>query len=138
MTTTTVSNQTELLGALNRAQGGDTIVLENGHYGSMKITADFASTVTVRAENRLGATICRIVSVEVREGEAWAPLDPAKVYAVASNNFMRGGGDGYTALRDEGTNAYDYGPGLESVLADYLAARPGYEPYTDGRITMAE
>src|SRR5690606_23912018 len=36
----------------------------------------------------------RIRSVEVREGEAWVPLDPAKVYMVASNNFMRAGGDG--------------------------------------------
>jgi 5'-nucleotidase len=80
----------------------------------------------------------RIASVEVREGDAWVPLDPAKVYAVASNNFMRNGGDGYTSLRDEATNAYDFGPGLEGVLADYLAARPGYEPYTDGRIRLVE
>jgi 5'-nucleotidase len=80
----------------------------------------------------------RIASVEVREGDAWVPLDPAKVYAVASNNFMRNGGDGYTSLRDQATNAYDFGPGLEGVLADYLAARPGYEPYTDGRIRLVE
>ena len=49
------------------------------------------------------------------------PIDPAKVYAVVTNNFMRKGGDGYVSLRDEATNAYDYGPGLEDVLADYLA-----------------
>ena len=40
----------------------------------------------------------RIVSVEVRDGDGWAPLDPAGVYMVASNNFMRGGGDGYVFL----------------------------------------
>ena len=80
----------------------------------------------------------RIKTVEVQDGEAWLPLDPAKVYTVVSNNFMRNGGDGYAAFADEGTNAYDYGPGLEGVLADYLAARPGYEPYTDGRISKVE
>ena len=36
----------------------------------------------------------RIVSVEV----GGVPLDPAKKYKVASNNFMLDGGDGYTAL----------------------------------------
>ena len=66
----------------------------------------------------------RIKSVEVREGDAWVPIDPAKIYPVASNNFMRNGGDGYVSLRDEATNAYDFGPGLENVLADYLVAQP--------------
>lgn len=80
----------------------------------------------------------RITSVEVREGDAWVPIDPAKVYLAATNNFMRAGGDGYVSLRDEATNAYDYGPGLEAVLADYLAANPDYVPGTDGRITRAE
>lgn len=80
----------------------------------------------------------RITSVEVREGDAWVPIDPAKLYMAATNNFMRNGGDGYVSLRDEGTNAYDYGPGLEMVLADYLAAHPDYTPGTDGRITKAE
>jgi len=31
-------------------------------------------------------------------------------------------------------NAYDYGPGLEVVLADYMAAQGSYVPYLDGRI----
>lgn len=80
----------------------------------------------------------RIKTVEVREGEAWAPLDPAKVYMVASNNFMRAGGDGYVSLRDEATNAYDYGPNLEEVLADFLAAHPDYAPGDEPRITRVE
>jgi 5'-nucleotidase / UDP-sugar diphosphatase len=80
----------------------------------------------------------RIKSVEVREGDAWVPIDPAKVYSVATNNFMRNGGDGYVALRDGSTNAYDFGPGLEGVLADYLSQHPDYEPGTDGRIVKVE
>ena len=43
----------------------------------------------------------RIRTVEVQEGDAWVPIDPDKVYAVATNNFMRNGGDGYAVLRDE-------------------------------------
>jgi 5'-nucleotidase/UDP-sugar diphosphatase len=66
------------------------------------------------------------------------PIDPDKSYIVATNNFMRNGGDGYSVLRDQGTNAYDFGPGLESVLADYLSQNPDYEPGTDGRITKVE
>ncbi|MDI7860520.1 5'-nucleotidase C-terminal domain-containing protein [Rhizobiaceae bacterium n13] len=77
----------------------------------------------------------RVVTVEVKEGDAFAPLDPAKVYGVATNNYMRAGGDGYKIFASAGTNAYDFGPGLEQVVADYLAAHNPYKPYTDGRIT---
>ena len=42
----------------------------------------------------------RVKSVEVMENGAWAPIDPAKIYTVATNNFMRGGGDGYTLFAD--------------------------------------
>jgi 5'-nucleotidase len=80
----------------------------------------------------------RVTEVMVRDGEAWVPIDPKKVYSVASNNFMRGGGDGYTAFRDDAKEAYDYGPGVDEVLTDYLAAHPGYQPYTDGRIERVE
>ncbi len=80
----------------------------------------------------------RIKSVEVRDGDAWVPLDPTKVYAVASNNFMRAGGDGYVSLRDEATNAYDYGPGLEDVLGDYLVEHASDLPALDGRIARVE
>ncbi|OCP22173.1 MULTISPECIES: bifunctional UDP-sugar hydrolase/5'-nucleotidase [unclassified Ensifer] len=77
----------------------------------------------------------RVVSVEVKEGEAYGPLDPAKTYSLVTNNYMRNGGDGYDVFKAKGENAYDYGPGLETVLADYLAAHQPFKPYTDGRIT---
>ncbi|MBW9065194.1 5'-nucleotidase C-terminal domain-containing protein [Rhizobium herbae] len=77
----------------------------------------------------------RISNVEVKEGEAFVALDPAKAYNVVSNNYMRNGGDGYSIFKTKAENAYDYGPGLETVLADYLAAHNPYRPMTDGRIT---
>jgi 5'-nucleotidase len=79
----------------------------------------------------------RVKTVEVRDGDDWAPLEAEKIYTVASNNFLRAGGDGYVAFRDGATNAYDYGPGLEDVLADFLAANPDYAPET-GRISRAQ
>ncbi len=66
-----------------------------------------------------------------------APIDPDAVYGVVSNNYMRGGGDGYSIFRDA-MNAYDYGPDLADVTAEYLAANAPYTPYTDGRIKIAE
>ena len=51
----------------------------------------------------------------------WAPLDPAARYLVATNNFLRSGGDGYTLLRDRGEDPYDTGPGLADLLAERLA-----------------
>ena len=80
----------------------------------------------------------RIKSVEVKDGEGWKPIDPSKTYTVATNNFMRSGGDGYAVLRDEATNAYDFGPGLEEVLAGYLSEHPDYVPGTAARISEVE
>jgi 5'-nucleotidase len=82
--------------------------------------------------------MARVKDVQVQEGEAWVPLDPAKVYSVVTNDFVRKGGDGFAALRDDAANAYDYGPGLEIVLIDYLVANPGYTPFTEGRISKVE
>ncbi|TCL69708.1 5'-nucleotidase C-terminal domain-containing protein [Rhizobium sp. BK251] len=76
----------------------------------------------------------RLVSVDVKEGNTFVPLDPAKTYGVASNNFMRGGGDGYSVFKTAGKNAYDYGPDLADVTAAYVAAHSPYKPYTDGRV----
>ena len=76
----------------------------------------------------------RIVSVEVMEGGSFVPLDPAKTYGVVTNNYVRNGGDGYDMFSGEDKNAYDYGPDLADVTAEYLAANAPYQPYTDGRI----
>jgi 5'-nucleotidase len=80
----------------------------------------------------------RISDVEVQEGDAWVPLDPDRTYGIVTNNFVRNGGDGYELFATNAIDAYDFGPPLENVLADYIAAQGGnYTPYTDGRITDA-
>jgi 5'-nucleotidase/UDP-sugar diphosphatase len=77
----------------------------------------------------------RIKSVEVMDGGAWKPIEADKTYLVATNNYVRQGGDGYKIFASNGQDAYDYGPGLEQVVADYLAAHRPYTPLLDGRIT---
>jgi len=62
-------------------------------------------------------------------------LDMEKVYGVVSNNYVRNGGDGY-AMFKEAMNAYDYGPDLADVTAEYLAAQGPFEPFLDGRIKV--
>ena len=76
----------------------------------------------------------RISEVMVMEGDAWVPIDPGKTYGLVSNNYVRGGGDGYAMFR-EAEEFYDYGPDLADVTAAFLAANAPYAPYTDGRIT---
>ena len=75
----------------------------------------------------------RIKSVEVRENNAWTAIQPDKVYTVVTNNFVRGGGDGYKLFASNAKNAYDFGPSLEQVVADYLKANRPYTPKLDGR-----
>ncbi|MBA4774488.1 5'-nucleotidase C-terminal domain-containing protein [Agrobacterium salinitolerans] len=77
----------------------------------------------------------RVVSVGVKEGDAFVPLDPAKTYIVAANNYVRTGGDGFKVFATKAVNAYDFGPNLEEAVAAYITANSPYKPYTDGRIS---
>lgn len=78
----------------------------------------------------------RISDVMIKgEDDSWTAIDPEGTYIIVTNNYMRGGGDGYGTFA-EGENPYDFGPPLEQVLADFIAKQGGeYTPYTDGRIT---
>lgn len=79
----------------------------------------------------------RISDVQVRDGSGWQPIDPNETYGVVSNNYLRQGGDGYKSLADNATDAYDFGPDLADVLAEYLAKQgPNFAPVLDGRITV--
>ena len=62
-------------------------------------------------------------------------VDPEKMYGVVSNNYVRNGGDGYSMFVDA-EDAYDYGPDVADVMAEYLADQGPYTPMTDDRITI--
>ena len=76
----------------------------------------------------------RISDVMVADGDGFAPIAMDAVYGVVSNNYVRNGGDGYAMFVDA-ANAYDYGPDLADVTAEYLAANAPYTPFIDGRIS---
>ncbi len=85
-------------------------------------------TYTVDLTQEPGSRISEVMI----QGEA---IDPAATYGVTSNNFVRNGGDGFSMFTDA-ENAYDFGPDVANVVADYLAENSPYEPYTDGRINL--
>lgn len=77
----------------------------------------------------------RVTSVSLADG---TPLDNDGTYKVVSRNYMVEGGDGYEVFKNEATNSYGFGTGLEVVVSDYLENQQGpYEPYLDGRIQMS-
>jgi 5'-nucleotidase len=77
----------------------------------------------------------RVVSLEVRKADGtYAPVDPNAVYSIATNDFMRRGGDGYVVFRDRAIDPYDFGPGLDDALANYIRSNDPVRVPTDGRI----
>lgn len=113
---------------------GETIVaaLENGvsevEDGAGRFPQVAGISFTVDLSQEPGA---RVSDVMV----GGAPIDMAATYGVVSNNYVRNGGDGYAMFRDA-MNAYDFGPDLADVTAEYMAENAPYTPYTDGRITV--
>lgn len=69
----------------------------------------------------------RITSVDMQDDKGnWQSLDDNKLYGIASTNYLRRGGDGYAAIADKAEKAYDSGPSLDQVLADYLQEHTPY------------
>lgn len=118
-------------------KGSDLVAaLENGASQIEEGAGRFAQVAGLKYSfDRSKPAGSRVVSVEVKEGEGFVPLDPNKTYGVVSNNYMRSGGDGYKVFATKAINAYDFGPSLEDAVATYISANSPYKPYTDGRIT---
>lgn len=82
----------------------------------------------------------RVTKVEIwnAETEAYEALNPSATYTVGANDYIRGGGDGYSVLAENSINPYDFGSPLDQVVADYIAANSPVEIETDGRIIIAK
>ena len=76
----------------------------------------------------------RVVSVEVN-GE---PLDPARVYTLATTNYQYGGGDGYTTLANGELLINEQASNLDaSTVINYITAIGGnVESQVEGRIVL--
>ncbi len=65
-----------------------------------------------------------------------APLDPVRAYLVATNDFMVGGGDGYSSLRN-GKLLVDASAAtlMATTVINYIEAQGGITSKLEGRIT---
>jgi 5'-nucleotidase/UDP-sugar diphosphatase len=77
----------------------------------------------------------RIVEAEI----GGRPVEASRVYKLATNEYVYGGGDGYAAL-SRGRPVIDPSAAklLASMVMDYIAQRGEVAPETEGRITRIE
>ncbi|MBI4920759.1 MAG: bifunctional metallophosphatase/5'-nucleotidase [Devosia nanyangense] len=108
--------------------------LENGfsqvEAGAGRFPQVSGLTVEADATKAPGA---RVVTVTV----GGKPLDPAATYKVATNDYMLGGGDGYTAF-GKGKVLIDASAAhlMASDVIDYITAKKTLDVKVDGRITL--
>ncbi|GLH64210.1 5'-nucleotidase C-terminal domain-containing protein [Parageobacillus sp. G301] len=80
----------------------------------------------------------KVLTVEVKEGDNYVPLDPNKTYVVATNTFTAKGGDGYTMFAKAYAEGRVSEPGFVDweMFRDYVAAQPNQtvNPSVEGRI----
>jgi len=77
----------------------------------------------------------RVKMVEVSDGSGnYMPIENDKVFSVATNNFMRTGGDGYEIFDNDAIEPYDHGRPLEEALIDYMIKTHPVTVEKDGRI----
>jgi len=77
----------------------------------------------------------RVLGAEVMNPDgSYSPLDPAAVYKMASNDFLRKGGDGYQMFADSSIDPYDGGALLADALAEYITLHSPVAPEVEGRI----
>lgn len=102
--------------------------LSNGRFpqvGGIKFTADLSKPVGQRVTDaQVG---------DLKSG--FKPLDKTAIYRVVTNDFMRDGGDGYTAFQ-KGKNFGGDTEQLDQALLRYLKANPNVSPAKEGRITL--
>ena len=89
--------------------------------GDLAATLIYGQTLRTRG-GYLQISGARVVDgrVEVGGPDVWTPVDEAATYHVVTNNYLRGGGDGYAVLHDRAINPYDLGTGLAETVARAL------------------
>jgi 2',3'-cyclic-nucleotide 2'-phosphodiesterase (5'-nucleotidase family) len=108
--------------------------LENGVSQVRELGGRFPQVSGIVAEVDLKEPVgSRVKSVKIN-GE---PLDPAKTYKLATNDFMARGGDGYRAFT-EGKSLIDVSASqlMASQVIDYIAKAGKVSPKVEGRIVL--
>jgi 5'-nucleotidase/UDP-sugar diphosphatase len=66
-----------------------------------------------------------------------AAIDPNKTYRICTNDFILGGGDGYTMVKENAKEVLDTSMLLSTVLIEYIQSTDGIiTPDTDGRVKL--
>lgn len=77
----------------------------------------------------------RVTGVQVKTANGYAPLDPSASYRTVVNNFIAGGGDGYSVLQ-QGTDKIDTGFVDSDVTTEYIQATSPVSTQVEGRIVI--
>lgn len=78
----------------------------------------------------------RITRTEVlNDNNEFVQIENEKLYSIATNNFMRTGGDGYTLFANDAIEPYDFGRPLDEALIDYMIKIHPVTVVLDGRIS---
>jgi 5'-nucleotidase/UDP-sugar diphosphatase len=65
-----------------------------------------------------------------------SPIDPDRIYRFCTNDYLLGGGDGYTVLT-KSRDPFNTSLLLSYVVIEYIDSQNGViTPYTDGRMTV--
>jgi 5'-nucleotidase/UDP-sugar diphosphatase len=98
-----------------------------GAGGFPQISKEVKLTLTYDADGTHG----KVTGVTING----APIDDDKVYAVATNDYMAAGGDGYTSMIT--TDILNTSMWLADVVVEYAKTLPQpIAPATDGRLTV--
>ncbi|MCL2092656.1 MAG: 5'-nucleotidase C-terminal domain-containing protein [Treponema sp.] len=98
--------------------------IPQGAGGFPQVSSDVRFAIDVPSQTISGLTI------------GGAPVDPNRTYRFVTNDFLLGGGDGYTILT-RATNQYNAQLLLSYVVIEYIASRGGtITPATDGRMVV--
>jgi hypothetical protein len=86
--------------------------------------------------------VCFTINSSARKSEGVTingrPIDPEKTYAIATNSYLAGGGDGYKILL-EALDRYDTSTFQRDVLVEYIASvRKKLKPELEGRIQITK
>ncbi len=118
----------EIAGAALRA------ALENGLSRAPQPAGRFphVSGMSIEADTKRPAG-SRIVAIRIGD----APLDPKRIYKLATNDFLARGGDDYTAFRDAKHMAREYdAPLMANEVMSYLRQRGKVRARVEGRVVF--
>jgi 5'-nucleotidase len=78
----------------------------------------------------------RVEGIDIlNEDGTFTPLDVNAIYSVTTADFIRNGGDEFSMLAENAIDPFDFGPPVDEVLLDYIAANSPVAPAIEGRIT---